>query len=128
MPLRVKNIAEGFWSVDGDGKRRFHPIRAASDYDPDRTGEEVSRVYTRGGVITKRGTKKKKTTAKKATAKKATTKRSKTAAKRGGLARRTTAKKATGRKKNPIPMNWVDARVRRKKNGDLQVMIPKRSR
>lgn len=38
-PGRIQNISQGYY--DGTG---FHPIRASSDYDPDRAGDDYSDV------------------------------------------------------------------------------------
>lgn len=38
-PRRGRNITAGFYDEDG----MFHPIRASSDYDPNRTGEKAKR-------------------------------------------------------------------------------------
>ena len=98
MAMRVKNVQEGF--IDGQGA--FHPIRASSDYSAKRAGESHKKKAT------KRRTK-------------TTTKRKKPVTKRRATKR--IVKKATGaRKRNPIPANWVPARVR-KIGQDIQVMF-----
>lgn len=52
-PGRVRNV-EGFYDATG-----FHPIRSASDYDPDRAGDDYSDVKPRKRKA-KKATKKRK--------------------------------------------------------------------
>lgn len=114
MPMRVKNIAAGFWDDTG-----FHPIRSSYDHDPSRVGEDKSRA---------KGKKKaKKKTAKRASkravknpARKAVKRTTKKAVKRA--VKRTATKK--GRVKNPIPVGrWKRAKVKRTRSGDLKVLL-----
>lgn len=95
MAMRVKNIAAGFYNATG-----FHPIRSSADYDPDRAGDEYSQ---------RRPKAKRK--------KRATGRKPKPKAK---AHRRRTAK--VGRKRNPIPVKWATAKVRKVGN-DVQVML-----
>lgn len=111
--LRVKNIAAGFYDSHGI----FHPIRRSPDYDPDRASDDYGSRTDSAGLRYARGHKPKPRKKAKAKGRKRT-------------AKRTTKRhtKAKGRKRNPIPTSWTSGKVRRLPNGDLQVMIPTRSR
>jgi len=111
MPLRVKNIERGFQDSQG----RFHPIRASSDYDPIRAGdnlpEELKTKFSRSG---------RKKTAKKA-AKKAGKKASKKKVVARGAAKLAQRKQ---RRRNPIPVDrYIKAKVKRTRSGDIKIMI-----
>ena len=123
MPIKVKNVAMGFWR-----NGIFHPVRASHDYDPERAGEdedaeiqplrlskkqslEAAKHFKRAYLERKKAEREQ---AKKKAAKKATKKAAKKA-----------AKKAT--RKNPIPTNrYVDAKIRRTPRGDIKVILPLR--
>lgn len=126
MPLKVKNIAAGYYA---NGK--FHPIRASADYDPERVEESFD--YARIGKKARKEKAKraaeiakaaraaaraaKKVSASSPKTKKASRKRSVSGA------AKLAARKA--RKKNPIPTNrWVPAKVRRTKSGDIKLILP----
>lgn len=140
MPLRVKNIKAGFY----DGQGRFHPIRAASDYDPDRVGEserwldppdptELKAISAQADFIAKesrkmRAAKKRKAAkaAKKKAARKTTKGKKKAAAKKAVVSAKEAAK-AVKKRKNPIPLDrYVHARVKRTRSGDIKIMLPLR--
>jgi hypothetical protein len=107
MPLRIKNIERGFQDSQG----RFHPIRASSDYDPIRAGDNLPSELKK--KLAKSGRKK----ATKKTAKKAAKKAAKKSVARG-------AAKLSRRKRNPIPVNrYIKARVKRTRSGDIKIMI-----
>jgi hypothetical protein len=114
MGFRVKNVAAGF--VDATG---FHPIRRSPDYDPDRAGDEYGARTDAAGLrrrrkrVTKRTTARRRTTAPRPARKRTTRKR--TVVKRPVPRTRT-------RRKNPIPSQWVPARVKRLGH-DIQVML-----
>lgn len=110
MPLRVKNIEQGFTDSQG----RFHPIRASSDYDPVRAGDnlppELKKKFARSGR--KKATKKAATKAVKKAAKKTVAR---------GAVRLSSRKQ---RKRNPIPVDrYIKARVKRTRSGDIKIMI-----
>jgi hypothetical protein len=119
MPLRVKNIAAGYY----DGNGVFHPIRASEDYDPDRVGESA-KYKTKAGL---RGAKSKaKRAAQIAKASRKARATLKTASKARERAE-SALKEATKRKKNPIPTNrYVTAKIKRTRSGDLKVILPLR--
>lgn len=94
--MRVKNEAAGFYDSTG-----FHPIRGSSDYDADRAGDEYSERRPKAK-------RKKKATGRKAKPK--------------AKAHRKRTAKAVGRKRNPIPVKWATAKVRKLGN-DIQVML-----
>lgn len=98
MAMRVKNIAAGFYDATG-----FHPIRSSSDYDADRAGDDYSERRRKPAAKRK---------------KKATGRKAKPKAK----AHRKRTAKAVGRKRNPIPVKWATAKVR-KVGSDIQVML-----
>lgn len=105
MPLRVKNVAAGFYDATG-----FHSVRSSPDYDPDRAGDDYSQRRWHPAAKRK---------------KKPSGRKPKPGAhrKRGASAKR----RATVRKHNPISTKWTTARVRRTGRGDVQVMLfPKR--
>ena len=93
MAMRVKNIAAGFYDSAG-----FHPVRSSSDYDPDRAGDS----YSQRSPKAKR---KKKASGRKP---------------RPKAHRARTAK--VSRKRNPIPVKWATAKVRKLGN-NIQVML-----
>jgi hypothetical protein len=103
--MRVKNIAAGFYDAQG-----FHPIRSSADYDPDRAGDEYSQRKPRAKRRKKPAGRKPKPGARKH-------------AKRSPAVRRVASTlRALGRKRNPIPVKWVTAKVRRLGN-DVQVLL-----
>lgn len=102
MPLRVKNIAAGFYDETG-----FHPIRRSPDYDADRAGDDYGSKSGNAGLRYKKGSSRK-------SGKKKT---------RGKQSKRAPSGKKGSRRKNPIPSSWVGAKVRRLPSGDLQVML-----
>lgn len=97
MAMRVKNVAAGFYDATG-----FHPIRSSGDYDPERAGDEYSERRTKA--------RRKKPKAK------ARWKRT------PAVRRAASTLRALGRKRNPIPVEWVTAKVRKLGN-DVQVML-----
>lgn len=132
MPLKVKNIAAGFFR---DGV--FHPIRASRDYDPSLVEEAkqyakitprqkerkakqaeaiaiaARKAAARAGKAELAPSAKKKTVGKAAAKSSISGKRAKL------LSRKSKAKK------NPIPSNrWVPAKVRRTKSGDIKLLLP----
>jgi hypothetical protein len=124
MPLKVKNVAAGWYDFRGV----FHPIRASGDYKPEDVGEaykykkatkkQIREKAERAERIAKEARKKRyqEMKAEREAAKAAPKKK---AAKKAVAA----VKKA--KKKNPIPVSrWVPAKVRRTKSGDIKVMLP----
>jgi len=116
MPIRVKNVAQGFYNATG-----FHPVRSSWDYDPDRAGD----MHSEGGRKRKkaRAKPKKRAAAKrKPAAKKRVVRRTvKRTVKRA--VKRTSAKRKLSRSRNPIPATFTSAKVRRLPSGDIQVLI-----
>jgi hypothetical protein len=110
MAMRVKNVAAGFYDSSG-----FHPIRSSSDYDPDRAGDQYSQ---------RRPAAKRK---KKATGRKSKPKARKHARRARPTVSRSALAAAFPRKRNPIPVKWATAKVRKLGN-DIQVMLfPKKA-
>jgi hypothetical protein len=105
MAMRVKNVAAGFYDAAG-----FHPIRSSPDYDPDRAGDDYSQ--RRRKPAAKR---KKKATGRKPKARKH-------ARRTPAVRRAASTLRALGRKRNPIPIKWATAKVRKVGN-DIQVML-----
>ena len=105
MAMRVKNVAAGFYDAHG-----FHPIRSSADYDPDRAGDEYSQP--------KPGAKRKK----KPTGRKPKPGARKHAKRSPAVRRVASTLRALGRKRNPIPVKWTTAKVRRSGN-DVQVLL-----
>jgi len=97
MAMRVKNIAAGFYDSTG-----FHPVRSSADYDPDRAGDS----YSQRSPKAKR---KKKASGRKP---------------RPKAHRARTAK--VNRKRNPIPVKWATAKVRKLGNNIQVMLFPKR--
>ena len=97
MAMRVKNIAAGFYDSTG-----FHPVRSSADYDPDRAGDS----YSQRSPKAKR---KKKASGRKP---------------RPKAHRARTAK--VSRKRNPIPVKWATAKVRKLGNNIQVMLFPKR--
>ena len=140
MPLRVKNIAAGFY----DSKGVFHPIRASADYDYDRASEikpdsspysakERKAMAEYAASVARESRKKRRKAAKKATKKTARkraakkTARKKTTPENAQTVSAAAAKKAVRKKTNPIPTNrYVKAKVRRTRSGDIKVILPLR--
>lgn len=137
MPLRVKNIAAGFY----DSKGVFHPIRASADYDYDRAGEskpeessysekERRTMAAYAASVARESRKKRRKAAKKATKKTARKRAAKKTARKKTTAQTVSAaaaKKAVRKKTNPIPTNrYVKAKVRRTRSGDIKVILPLR--
>lgn len=95
MAMRVKNVAAGFYDASG-----FHPIRSSADYDPDRAGDDYSqrrpKARRRKKAIGRKARPKTKTHRKRAV--------------------------GVGRRRNPIPVKWAVAKVR-KVGSDIQVML-----
>jgi hypothetical protein len=126
MPLKVKNIAAGFY----DSRGIFHPIRASGDYDPNRLTEKEPYKYKKE---TKKQIREKAAKAE-AKAKEARKKRyqemkaerqAAKAAPKKKAAKKAVAAVKKAKKKNPIPVSrWVPAKVRRTKSGDIKVMLP----
>ena len=116
MPIRVKNIAQGFYNATG-----FHPIRSSWDYDPDR-GDPGDTVSEGGGRKRKRKAKATPRKRKAATKRKATTKR-RTAKRTAKRTVKRAVKRGVKRSKNPIPTKFTTAKVRRLPSGDIQVLI-----
>jgi hypothetical protein len=124
MPLRVKNIAAGYYDSTG-----FHPIRASQDYDPGRIGEAEKYKTAKGKKGAKGKAKRAAEVARTSRAARATLKRASGRRKRGeaALEAAKAAKKAAKRKKNPIPTNrYVTAKIKRTRSGDLKVILPLR--
>lgn len=136
MPLKVKNVAAGFF-VDG----KFHPIRASKDYAPEKIDEpfdykKISKKKRtekakRAEEIAKaaRDAWRKKKKAEKESAKTAVRGKAKPTARKKAVsaAEKMAARKArkAARKKNPIPANrWVPAKVRRTRSGDIKLILP----
>jgi hypothetical protein len=134
MPLKVKNIAAGFY----DSRGIFHPIRAAGDYRPEDVGEAYKykkatkkQIREKARIAEETAKKARKERyerlkAERAAAKAAPAPKKKAARKTAIAAARKALKKATAaKKKNPIPVSrWVPAKVRRTKSGDIKIMLP----
>ncbi len=118
MPLKVKNVAAGWYNETG-----FHPIRRSPDYDPDRAGDDYGSKSDGAGLKRgrKAGTKRVKAKTKRTATKRATTKRRKPAAKKRAVKR--VVKRVKKAIKNPVPAKWTKARVKRLPSGDIQVML-----
>jgi hypothetical protein len=130
MPIRVKNVAQGFYNATG-----FHPIRSSWDYDPDRAGD----MHSEGTGRRKKKAKAKPKAKKRAAPKRKVAKRKTTAERklitralleRAGYVSKKRPKgagKGFGRKvmkiSNPIPAKFTSAKVRRLPSGDIQVLI-----
>ena len=114
MPLKIKNIAAGFHDAQG----RFHPIRAAADYDPSAVGEKVK--WKSASV------RKIQQAAKRAAQIAAASRAAAKAKAKSKVKAKTKAKaKSTARKRNPIPTGrYIDAKIMRTRKGDLKVIIP----
>jgi hypothetical protein len=119
MPIRVKNVAQGFYNSTG-----FHPIRSSWDYDPDRAGDMHSEGAGRRKKRAKAKPKKRVAAKRKPAAKRKTATRKrvvKRAVKR--TVKRASAKRKVSRTRNPIPSKFTTAKVRRLPSGDIQVLI-----
>jgi hypothetical protein len=112
MAMRVKNVAAGFYNATG-----FHPIRSSADYDPDRAGDEYSQ---RSAPKPRRGKSGKRAAGRKAKPRA-----------RKHVRRKASPMPAPGfspgayqapRTRNPIPVKWATAKVRKVGN-DIQVML-----
>jgi len=116
MPLKVKNIDAGFQDAQG----RFHPIRAAADYDPSAVGEKAKWKSASIRKIQQAA----KRAAQIAAASRAAS-RAKETPKAKSKAKTKAKAKSTARKRNPIPTGrYIDAKIMRTRKGDLKVIIP----